>query len=133
MLCFRQMKRQIFAHPFAWLIAGLMTLAAPQAACGQLVVDDFSPAHPIKVMYIGDSVTDTCAHSNSWRIYLEQILATNSFPFSAVGRYASPPFPNFTNRLFEAFCGAVIAKPGVTTSGTVHGYASTNVYLDNCI
>ena len=133
MLCFCQMKQQTPAYPFAWLIVGLVMLAGWLPAYGQLVVDDFSPAHPIKVMYIGDSVTDSCVHSNSWRIYLEQILATNNFPFSAVGRYASPPFLNFTNRLFEAFCGAVIAKPGLTETASVHGYPGTNVYLNNCI
>jgi len=125
------MKRKAVAYPFAVVV--LVMLTGRLLTYGQLVVSDFSPAHPIKIMYIGDSVTDSCVHSNSWRIYLEQILATNNFPFSAVGRYASPPFPNFTNRLFEAFCGAVIARPGVTETAFVHGYPGTNVYLDNCI
>lgn len=133
MLSNRQMKRQTPVFLFACLIVGLAMLAGWLPAYGQLVVDNFSRAHPIKIMYIGDSVTDSCVHSNSWRIYLEQILGTNDFPFAAVGRQASPPFVNFTNRLFEAYCGAVIAKPGVTETAFVHGYAGTNVYLDGII
>jgi len=127
------MKRQTLTYPFVCLVIGLVMLAGWLPARGQIVIDDFSPAHPVKIMYVGDSVTDDCVHSNAWRFYLEQILRTNSFPFVAVGRQVSPPFPGFTNRLYEAYCGAVIAKPGVTETAFVHGYAGTNVYLDNCI
>ena len=109
---------------------GLAMFAGRLPADGQLAVDDFSPAHPIKVMYIGDSVTDDCVHPDAWRFYLEQILRTNSFPFASVGRQLSPTTGGFTNRQYEGYCGAVIAKPGVTETAFVHGYASTNVYLD---
>jgi lysophospholipase L1-like esterase len=127
------MKRKALAYPFAKLVVGLAMLAGQLPAQGQLVVDDFSPAHPIKVMYIGDSVTDDCVHQDAWRFYLEKLLRTNDFPFASVGRQVSPATGGFTNNLYEAYCGAVIAKPGVTETAFVHGYAGTNVYLDNCI
>lgn len=111
----------------------LMLLAGLLPASGQLVLTDFSTSHPIKIMYIGDSVTDDCVHVNAWRFYLEQILRTNGIPWATSGRQLSPTTGGFTNRQYEGYCGAVIARPGVTETSSVHGYAGTNVYLDKII
>ena len=112
---------------------GLVMLAGWLPAHAQLVLSDFSAAHPVKIMYIGDSVTDDCVHVDAWRFYLELLLRTNSFPCASVGRQLSPTTGGFTNRQFEGYCGAVIARPGVTETPFVHGYAGTNVYLDKII
>ena len=71
---------------------GLVMLAGWLPARGQLVLRDFNAAHPVKIMYIGDSVTDDCVHVDAWRFYLELLLPTNSFPFASVGRqFLRPP------------------------------------------
>ena len=92
-----------------------------------LVLSDFSPARPIKVMAIGDSITDDCSINGAWRRYLQPLLETNCYPFVFVGRYASTPSaPSFTKVNHEGHCGAVIAAPGAFA---VHGYSTTDAYL----
>jgi lysophospholipase L1-like esterase len=126
---FRRLARRQCA---TWLLAGLALLAGRLPARGQLVLSDFSAAHPVKIMYIGDSVTDDCVHPNAWRFYLEQLLRTNNFPFASVGRQLSASTGGFTNRQHEGYCGAVIAPPG-TKDTVVHGYAPPDLYLDKVI
>ncbi len=111
---------------------GLAILVGSMSVRGQLVLSDFSASHPIKIMYVGDSVTDDCVHVDAWRFYLEQILRTNSFPFASVGRQLSPTNGGFVNRQHEGYCGAVIAPPG-TKDTVVHGYVPPDLYLDKVI
>jgi hypothetical protein len=100
----------------------LMLSAALPSAHADLVLSDFSPSRPIKVMAIGDSITDDCSISGAWRRYLQPLLETNGYPFVFVGRYASTPTtPSFTKVYHEGHCGAVIAPPGAFA---VHGYTT---------
>jgi lysophospholipase L1-like esterase len=105
----------------------LLSLLA-MAARGELILADFSPGHPLKIMAVGDSITDDCVSNGAWRQYLQALLEANGFPFTFVGRQASAPVGSFTKTLHEGYCGAVIAPPGVMTS-PVHGYAGSNVYI----
>ena len=97
------------------------------SARGQLVLANFSAANPIKVMAIGDSITDDNT-PGAWRQYLQPLLDTNGYPFTFVGRNQSVPSGSFTKTNHEGYSGAVIAPPGVMTS-PVHGYAGPDVYL----
>ena len=108
---------------FCLLLSGTL-----MSARGELVLANFSAAQPIKVMAIGDSITDDCVYNGAWRQYLQPLLDTNGYPFTFVGRVQSAPSGSFTKTQHEGYCGAVIAPPGVMTS-PVNGYAGTNVYL----
>ena len=116
-----------------WSVRGLclsllvLMLVGMLPAHADLVLRDFSPARPIKVMAIGDSITDDCAINCAWRRYLQPLLETNGYPFVFVGRYASTPSaPSFTKVNHEGHWGAVIAAPGAFA---VHGYSTTDAYL----
>jgi lysophospholipase L1-like esterase len=97
-------------------------------ARGELVLANFNAANPIKIMAIGDSITDDCVFNGAWRQYLQPLLETNGYPFTFVGRVASVAVGSFTKTQHEGYCGAVVAPPGVLTY-PVNGYADTNVYL----
>src|SRR6266404_5882002 len=110
----------------------LMLLAALLPARGQLVLTNFSAAHPLKIMAIGDSITDDCSVNGAWRQYLQPLLDNNGFPFTFVGRVLSTTTVGFTKVRHEGYCGAVIASPGVLDY-PVHGYDGTNVYLQKIV
>ena len=112
---------------FWFLIMGVWTTAR-----GELVLANFSAANPIKIMAIGDSITDDCIANGAWRQYLQPLLDTNGYPFIFVGRQQSVTNGGFTKPNHEGYCGAVVAPPGVLTS-PVHGYAGTDVYLQKIV
>ena len=107
---------------FCLLLSGTL-----MSARGQLVLANFSAANPIKVMAIGDSITDDNT-PGAWRQYLQPLLDANGYPFTFVGRVSSVPSGSFTKTNHEGYSGAVIAPPGVL-SYAVHGYAGPDVYL----
>jgi len=106
----------------------LLLLNPWRSARGELALANFSPANPVKIMAIGDSITDDCVFNGAWRQYLQPLLDASGYPFTFVGRVQSAPSGSFTQTHHEGYCGAVIAPPGVLTS-PVNGYAGTNVYL----
>jgi lysophospholipase L1-like esterase len=97
-----------------------------------LVLKNFSAANPIKIMAIGDSITDDCEVNGAWRLYLQPLLETNGYPFTFVGRNQSTPSGSFTKVQHEGYCGAVVAAPGVLTY-SVYGYAGPDVYLQKIV
>jgi len=109
------------------LLLGWWTMA--RAA---LVLNNFSAANPIKIMAIGDSITDDCEVNGAWRLYLQPLLETNGYSFTFVGRNQSTPSGSFTKVQHEGYCGAVVAPPGVL-SYSVHGYAGPEVYLQTIV
>ena len=110
----------------------LLLLGALMSARGQLVLANFSVAQPIKIMAIGDSITDDVVGNGAWRLYLQPLLDTNGYPFAFVGRNQSMASGSFTKTRHEGYSGAVIAPPGVL-SYAVHGYAGTDVYLQKIV
>jgi lysophospholipase L1-like esterase len=114
-------------HSASLCVLFMLTLTA---ARGQLVLTNFSPANPLKVMAVGDSITDDCVFNGAWRLYLQPLLETNSYAFTFVGRQTSVPVGNFTKTMHEAYCGAVIAPPGIYAA---HGYVATNSYLERIV
>lgn len=115
---------------FVWLC--LLLGLTSNTGRGELLLTNFTSATPLKVMAIGDSITDDCVFNGAWRTYLQTLLETNGFPFTFVGRQSSSPSGSFTKTRHEGYCGSVIAAPGVLTSA-VHGYAGTDVYLQKII
>jgi lysophospholipase L1-like esterase len=103
-------------------------LAALPSAHADIVLANYSSNHPVKIMAIGDSITDDCEINGAWRKYLEPLLDANGYPFTFVGRNNSAVAAGFTKTAHEGYCGSVIAAPGVLTS-PVYSYAGTNVYL----
>lgn len=111
-------------RPQLWLsvlLFGLFTTAH-----AELVLTNFTTSKPLKIMPIGDSITDDCSLNGAWRLYLQPMLETNGFPFTFVGRQISSPAVGFNKTHHEGYCGAVIAPPGVFA---VHGYSTTDAYL----
>jgi len=107
-----------------WL--GILLLGALTSARSELVLTNFNASRLMKIMPIGDSITDDCSLNGAWRLYLQPMLETNGFPFTFVGRQISSALPAFTKTRHEGYCGAVIAPPGVFA---VHGYSTTDAYL----
>jgi len=50
------------------------------------VLANFSAANPVKIMAVGDSITDDVVGNGAWRLYLQPLLETNGYPFTFVGR-----------------------------------------------
>jgi len=100
------------------------------AAHGELVLTNFSATKPLKVMAVGDSITDDCVYNGAWRQYLQPLLEANGYAFTFVGRESSTPSGGFTKTNHEGMCGAVIAPPGVFA---VHGYTAENAYLQKTV
>jgi lysophospholipase L1-like esterase len=110
---------------FALVLA--LILGSSAGGMAELVLTNFSKANPVKIMPIGDSITDDCEVNGAWRLYLQPLIETNGYPFTFVGRQRSSPVaPSFTKVDHEGYCGSVIAAPGVFA---VHNYTTTNAYL----
>ena len=72
-----------------WTLFCLVLLGALTPSQGQLVLANFSAANPVKIMAVGDSITDDCSLNGAWRLYLQPLLDTNGYPFTFVGRNQS--------------------------------------------
>jgi len=110
----------------------LFACASTGRVHGELVLTNYSPVRPLRVMAVGDSITDDCVFNGAWRLYLQPLLETNGYEFTFVGRQHSTSVDGFTKTAHEAYCGAVIAAPGVMTEA-VHGYPGTNVCLADTV
>ncbi len=120
---------------FRLLVIGGLALAV-FAARAELAATNFSAGNPIKIMAVGDSITDDCSIQYAWRRPLQLLLDSNSIPFKFVGRQYStvlsgPLGTPFSKTNHEGYCGTVIAPPGVY--GPVHGYALANSYLQKIV
>jgi hypothetical protein len=63
----------------------LLLSGALMSARGELVLANFSAANPIKIMAVGDSITDDCFFNGAWRQYLQPLLDANGYPFTFCG------------------------------------------------
>src|ERR1041384_2783029 len=89
-----------------WMLTGT-------AARGELRLSNYTASNPLKIMPVGDSITDDCAINGAWRLYLQPLLQTNGYAFTNLGRWLSSSSPTFTKTRHEGICGAVIAFPGM--------------------
>src|SRR5690348_2345089 len=111
-------------------LLGLILLAVVTMARGELVLANYGGTNLLKIMPVGDSITDDCSINGAWRLYLQPILETNRVAFTNTGRNLSGSVTGFTQRRHEGYCGAVIAPPGVFAWA---GYADTNNYLQRIV
>ncbi len=94
-----------------WL--GLVYVLAANAAQGELLLTNYTASRPLKMMAVGDSITDDCSFNGAWRLYLEPLLRTNGYGFTNLGRFVSSATSTFTKTRHEGICGAVIGFPGM--------------------
>ena len=116
-------------------IRTIVTFAAAGATVrGQIVLANFSSANPLKIMAVGDSITDDCVTNGAWRKPLQPLLETNGFPFTFVGRRTSTVMPPaFTKVQHEGWCGAVVAPPGIFYGTDNYMYNRVPAALSNSI
>ena len=108
----------------------LLILGALAAARAELILAHFSVADPIKIMPVGDSITDDCVTNGAWRAPLQPLLETNGIMFTNTGRLLSGGYPGFSKRKHEGYCGTVIAPPGVFA---VYNYSTADAYLQRIV
>jgi lysophospholipase L1-like esterase len=116
------MKRRLF---FLFYLFMVCALAGFMARAG-LVLTNYTANHPLKVLPIGDSITDDSVTNGAWRIYLEPLLLSNGYNFTDLGRWTSTSRTGFAQVHHEGMDGSVIAAPGL--SGPTHGYSAANNY-----
>jgi lysophospholipase L1-like esterase len=104
--------------------------AAGMSVRGEIVLANFSAGNPLKIMAVGDSITDDCVVNGAWRKPLQPLLETNKFPFTFVGRQSSSPAAGFTKLQHEGYCGAVVAAPGIFGA---HQYPALQNYLQKVV
>jgi lysophospholipase L1-like esterase len=114
----------------ATLLIGLLILAASPEAHAELVLTNFSATNPLKIMPVGDSITDDCSTNGAWRAPLQPLLETNGVAFTNTGRLTSAGYAGFTKRRHEGYCGAVIGPPGVFA---VYNYSTADAYLQRIV
>lgn len=108
----------------------LLVLIAVTTSRAELVLDRYSSTNPMKIMLVGDSITDDCVTNGAWRLFLQPLLETNGIAFTNVGRVSSSAVGSFTKRRHEGYCGSVIGPPGVFAA---NGYATTDAYLQKIV
>src|SRR6516162_6983008 len=77
-----------------WLI--IVLVLADINARGDLLLTNYTASRPLKIMPVGDSITDDCAINGAWRLYLQPLLQTNGYAFTNFGRWLSFPSGGFT-------------------------------------
>src|SRR5947209_5502678 len=114
------------------IAAGVLWVAVATQAMGQVQLGDYNANHPLKIMAVGDSITDDCSYNGAWRQFLQPFLQSNGYAFNFVGRQVSAPSGLFTQTRHEGYCGSVIAAPG-EVNFVVHNYVGKDVYLQKII
>jgi lysophospholipase L1-like esterase len=99
-------------------------------ARGELVLANYGGTNLMKIMAVGDSITDDCSTNGAWRLFLQPLLETNGIAFTNTGRLLSGGYPGFTKRKHEGYCGTVIGPPGVFA---VYNYNTTDAYLQRIV
>lgn len=110
-------------YPCLWL--ALVWALAGTALRAELVLTNYTASRPLKVMSVGDSITDDSSINGAWRSYLQPLLQTNGYVYTNLGRWVSSSSPTFTLTRHEGMDGAVIAYPGLSPA---HGYVAASNY-----
>jgi len=70
-------------------------LTLPTESRAELMLTNFSAANLLKIMPVGDSITDDCSTNGAWRAPLQPLLETNGIPYTNTGRLLSGGVPRF--------------------------------------
>lgn len=108
----------------------VLLLPAMNWARGELRLADFNATNLMKIMCVGDSITDDCVTNGAWRAPLQPLLESNGIWFTNTGRLGSGGYAGFTKRRHEGYCGSVIGAPGVFA---VYNYSTTDAYLQKIV
>jgi lysophospholipase L1-like esterase len=108
------------------LLTVLLLLSAALPLRAELALANFGGTNLLKLMPVGDSITDDCATNGAWRLFLQSLLDTNGIAFTNTGRLQSSVYTGFTKRRHEGYCGSVIGPPGVFA---VYNYSTIDAYL----
>jgi len=117
-------------HLWLSVVLVLSALTVPAESRAELMLTNFSAANLLKIMPVGDSITDDCSTNGAWRAPLQPLLETNGIPYTNTGRLLSAGYPGFSKRKHEGYCGAVIGPPGVFA---VYNYSLTDAYLQKIV
>jgi lysophospholipase L1-like esterase len=112
------------------ILVYLLILGGPAVARAELVLTNFSATNLLKIMAVGDSITDDCVTNGAWRAPLQPLLETNGIPYTNTGRLLSAAYTGFSKRRHEGYCGSVIGPPGVFA---VYNYSTTDAYLQRIV
>lgn len=112
------------------ILFGLLLLVAVTTTRGELVLGNYGATNLMKIMPVGDSITDDCATNGAWRLFLQPLLETNGIAFTNTGRLLSVGYSGFTKRKHEGYCGSVVGPPGVYA---VYNYSTTDAYLQRIV
>ena len=112
------------------VLLSLLLLVAVTAARGELVLANYGVTNLMKIMPVGDSITDDCSTNGAWRLFLQPLLETNGIAFTNTGRLLGVGYPGFTKRRHEGYCGSVIGPPGVFA---VYNYSTADAYLHRIV
>ncbi len=119
-------RRKCFQAGLFCLLLAVMSASVR----AEVVLTNFSSAHPLKIMPVGDSITDDCFGNGAYRLHLQTLLESNGYAFTFVGRNVSSTTAGFTQRQHEGYCGAPIAPPGYYD---VHAYKGADAYLEKIV
>src|SRR3974390_48348 len=90
-----------------YLTSSALLLGAFTSGRAEINLANYSSNNPVKIMCIGDSITDDCEFQGAWREYLQPLLDNAGYPFIFVGRnHSTPSPPAFTKTAHEGFCGS---------------------------
>ena len=112
------------------ILFGLLLLVVGTTARGELVLATYGGTNLMKIMPVGDSITDDCSINGAWRLFLQPLLETNGIAFTNTGRLLSAASAGFTKRKHEGYCGSVIGPPGVFA---VYNYSTADAYLQRIV
>src|ERR1700756_3281521 len=99
--------KNIILRVCAWWLGCIVSVSANVKARAAVPLVGFSDSHPVKIMPMGDSITDDFVYNGAWRLPLQPLLDTSGYPFTFVGRKASTAVPGvFTKVGHEGWCGA---------------------------
>lgn len=124
------MLSSMMTRKVRWVLLCLLIAMLGPMARSELVLTDFSPTNRLKIMPVGDSITDDCGINGAWRLFLQPLLETNGLAFTNTGRLQSSASTGFTQRRHEGYCGSVIGPPGVFA---VYNYSTTDAYLQKIV
>jgi lysophospholipase L1-like esterase len=112
------------------ILFGLLLVVAVTTTRGELVLANYGATNLMKIMPVGDSITDDCSTNGAWRLFLQPLLETNGIAFTNTGRLLSVGYSGFTKRKHEGYCGSVVGPPGVFA---VYNYSTTDAYLQRIV
>ena len=91
---------------FCLLLSGTL-----MSARGEVVLANFSAANPVKIMAVGDSITDDCVFNGAWRQYLQPLLDTSGYPSLSWAGWSPCPPGVLPKRTMKGIAEPLLPRP----------------------